>query len=87
MVNVPLKLASFVPEAKPVIPDTAAGADQSYVVPTGTISLVTPSTGVTENASNEHTVAVFAATTGVGFTVTVTPNAVPTQEPLVGVTE
>ena len=37
----------------------------------------TPSTGTTENASAEQTVAVFAATTGVGFTVTTTLNGEP----------
>ena len=54
LVRVPLKLASFVPKAKPVIPVAAAGADQLYVVVVGTTSLLLPSTGETVNADAEQ---------------------------------
>ena len=53
-VRVPLKFASLVPEAKPVIPVTAAGADQLYVVVDGTISPLSPSIGARVNADAEH---------------------------------
>ena len=57
-VRFPLKLASFVPEAKPVIPVTAAGADQLYVVFDGTTSELLPSTGATVNVEPEQLVTV-----------------------------
>jgi hypothetical protein len=58
-----------------------------YVVLAGTTSV--PFTGVIVNAVPLHIVLVLFATTGVGFTVTVTVKLAPTQlpaSPLVGVT-
>ena len=56
-VSVPPMVACAVPAAKPEIPVIAAGADQVYVVPVGTI-LPEPSVGATLNAIPEHTVSV-----------------------------
>ena len=73
------------PDAPPVIPPVTAGADQLYVVPVGTTPLVLL-TGVTVKAEPEQTNEVIAVIDGVGFTVTVTVNALPVQVPEVGVT-
>ena len=55
-------------------------------MPVGTI-FPFPSAGVTENASPEHIVAVVFSISGVGFTVTVTLNVPPEQDPAtIGVT-
>ncbi len=54
-------------------------------MPVGTIPFVT-FTGETEKALPVQIAVFMAATAGLGFTVTVTVNAVPTQEPVVGVT-
>src|SRR5258706_4714319 len=68
--NVPLILDVPLPAAPPVIPPVTAGADQLYVVPTGTTPLV-PFTGVTVNELPLHVDAVIAVIDGFGFTVTV----------------
>jgi hypothetical protein len=78
-------LAALLPEAVPVIPATT-GADQEYVVEAGTIPLVV-FTGVAVNEFPLQMVELIAVTAGVGLTVTVTLNAVPPQDPEVGVTE
>jgi hypothetical protein len=85
--SVPEIFVAPLPEAPPEnpVPD---GADQLYVVLDGTIPSV-PLTGVTVNADLLHTVVVIAFMDGIGFTVTVTVNVAPTQEPAspeVGVT-
>jgi len=69
----------------PVIPPVTEGADQLYVVPAGTMPLVT-STGVMEKAVALHDDPVRLSITGHGFTVTVTVNKVPVQLPATGVT-
>ena len=51
----------------------------------GTIPLVTL-VGVTTNPTPLHVTVVIAATSGVGFSVTITVNVAPTQAPDVGVT-
>ena len=84
-VNVPEILAAFNPEAPPVIPPVTVGADQLYVVPDGTTPFVTL-TGVDVKTTPLHTVLVIAVIAGFGFTVTVTVNVVPEQDPEVGVT-
>jgi hypothetical protein len=83
-IKVPEIEAAFVPEPVPVIPANV-GADQEYVVPVGTI-LPEPFVGASVNADPEQLAAVCAITEGVGLTVTVTENDVPTHVPLVGVT-
>jgi hypothetical protein len=85
LVRVPEMLAALLPEAVPVIPATT-GADQEYVVEAGTIPLVV-FTGVAVNEFPLQMVELIAVTAGVGLTVTVTLNAVPPQDPEVGVTE
>ena len=72
-------LAAPAPAAPPENP-APAGADQLYVVPVGTIPLVT-STGDTVKAVALHTVLVMAVTAGFGLIVTVTVNVPPTQLP------
>ena len=72
-------LAAPAPAAPPENP-APAGADQLYVVPVGTIPLVT-STGVTVNPVPPHTVAVMAVTAGTGLTVTVNVKLDPAQLP------
>ena len=57
---------------------------QEYVVFEGTIS--EPFAGVTVNTVPLHVFAVVLAIAGIGFTVTVTVNGVPEQDPAVGVT-
>ncbi len=69
----------------PVIPPVTEGADQLYVVPSGTMPLVT-STGVMVNAVALHDDPVRLLITGHGFTVTVTVNDVPVQLPATGMT-
>jgi hypothetical protein len=83
LVSVPPILAPL-PAAPPLNP-APAGAPQLYVVPTGTIPLVT-FTGVTENAVPPQTVAVMLVTAGFGFKVTVTVKVEPVQLPDFGVT-
>jgi hypothetical protein len=85
LVRVPEMLAALLPEAVPVIPATT-GADQEYVVEAGTIPLVA-FTGVAVNELPLQMVELMAVTAGVGLTVKVTLNAVPPQDPEVGVTE
>jgi hypothetical protein len=85
--SVPEIFEAPLPVPPPVnpVPD---GADQLYVVPDGTTPLV-PLAGVTVNPVPPHVVVVIAFMDGIGFTVTVTVNVDPTQEPAspeVGVT-
>ena len=78
-------LVADVPEAPPVIAPVTVGADQLYVVLTGTTPFVVL-TGVELKAIPLQTVLVIAVIAGDGFTVTVTVNDVPAQLPKVGVT-
>jgi hypothetical protein len=71
--------------APPVNPGVTVGAGQVYVVPAGTIPFV-PFAGVMLNDAPLHVVVVIAVMAGVGFTITVTANALPAQVPEVGVT-
>ena len=72
-----------VPFASPVIFALSTNV-QEYVVFEGTISV--PFEGVTVNPVPLQVFAVVLAIVGIGFTVTVTVNGVPEQEPAVGVT-
>ena len=81
----PLMLDAPLPVAPPVRPPVTTGTDQLYVVPDGTIPLVTV-TGVAVKPVPPHMVVVIAVMAGVGFTVTVTVKVEPTQpSALVGV--
>jgi hypothetical protein len=62
-----------VPEEPPVIPPVTTGADQLYVVPTGTTPFVT-FVGVEVNDDPLQAEFVIEETAGVGFTVTVNVN-------------
>jgi hypothetical protein len=84
-VRFPLMFAAFVPAAPPVIPPVTAGADHVYVVPVGTIPLVTLA-GIKVNPTPLHTVAVIGIITAIGFIVTVNVKLLPWQVPEVGVT-
>ena len=65
--------------APPVTLPVTVGTNQLYVVPTGTISPPSPSTGVKLNPTSLQTSAVFALINGVGLTVTVNVNDAPGQ--------
>ena len=86
LVNSPLMFTDPLPVDIPVILPVVPGADQLYVVPTGTIPLVT-FVGVTVKLTPLQLTAVIALITAAGFTVTVTENTTPVQLPLVGVTK
>ena len=89
MVSVPLIVVCPVAAAPPVNPPVTIGALQAYVVPVGTILLVTAFTGVTVKGLALHVEVVCVLTNGFGFTVTVTVKVAPTQfpaSPEVGVT-
>ncbi len=73
------------PAAPPVMLPVTEGMGQLYVVPIGTMPLV-PFTGEEVKAVALQTVEVILVTDGVGFTVTVSVNIVPLQEPEIGVT-
>jgi len=81
--NVPLILPALVPDNPPVNP-LPVGTDQLYVVPDGTVPFV-PLEGVVVNNVPLHTVVLIAVTLACGFTVTVTLNTAPVQEPDLGV--
>ena len=80
MIDTPL--ADVPPVKLPVID----GADQLYVVPAGTIPLVT-FVGVTVNVTPLHVIVLIAVIAGVGLIVTVTLNTKPVQLPVIGVTK
>jgi hypothetical protein len=84
LVRVPLMFEASLPASPPVNP-VPAGADQLYVVPAGTIPLVTL-TGVTVNPASLHTVVIIAVIVGFGSIATITVNVDPAQLPDVGVT-
>jgi hypothetical protein len=69
-VSDPLIEEALVPDASPVIPGIADGADQVYVVFEGTISVLFE--GVTVKVPTLHIETDFAAITGVGLTTTTT---------------
>jgi hypothetical protein len=73
------------PAAPPVRPPVTAGTPHVYVVPAGTIPLVT-FTGVAVKAEALHVEVVILVIAGTGLTVTVTVKVDPGQVPEVGVT-
>ena len=86
LVNSPLMFTDPLPVVTPVILPVVPGVDQLYVVPTGTMPLVT-FVGVTVKLTPLQLTVVIALITAAGFTVTVTVNTDPVQLPLVGVTK
>ena len=85
LVRVPLMPVEEPLLAAPPVKPVPDGADQLYVVTTGTTPLVTLA-GVTVNPTSLHTVVVIKVIAGLGSTVTITINVDPTQLPDVGVT-
>jgi hypothetical protein len=85
LVSVPFILACAAPAAPPVSPPVTTGAAHEYVVPVGTLPLVT-STGDMVNAAALHVVPVILLIRGRGLTVTVTVKLVPVQVAVAGVT-
>jgi len=81
---VPAILARLFPDVVPEIP-AAVGAVQLYKVPEGINPLV-PSAGVTEKVPPLQIVVLILKTAGAGFTVTITGNVAPVQDPVIGVT-
>ena len=86
LVNSPLMFADPLPVDIPVILPVVPGVDQLYVVPTGTIPLVT-FVGVTVKITPLQLTVVIKLITAAGFKVTVKENTAPIQLPLVGVTK
>jgi hypothetical protein len=76
---------ALLPPAPPVRPPVITGAGQLYIVPDGTIPLVTLA-GVKANEPPLQIAAVIAVIEGSGSTVTVILNVAPAQPPDVGVT-
>ena len=85
LVKLPVIVVAPLPLAPPVNPPVTLGALQLYVVPAGTIPLVT-STGVTLKNTPLQVVVVIAVITAAGLTVTVNEKAAPAHTPDVGVT-
>jgi hypothetical protein len=75
----------FVNDAPPVTVPVNVGTPQLYKLAIGTMPLV-PFDGVTTNGTPLHVTVVIAFTSGVGFSVTITVNAAPTQLPDFGIT-
>jgi hypothetical protein len=75
----------FVADAPPVTVPVNVGTLQLYKPFIGTIPFV-PFVGVTTNGTPLHVTVVIAVTSGVGFNVTITVNAAPTQLPDLGIT-
>lgn len=73
------------PASPPVNPPVTTGAVQIYVVPAGTVPLVTL-TGVTVKVPPLQITAVIGVTEGFGLIVTTIVNGVPVQVPDKGVT-
>ena len=73
--NVPA-IVEPLPAAPPLTPVVVMGADQLYVVPTGTMPF-TPLVGDTVNATPSQTTRVIAVIATTGFSVTVNWNDVP----------
>jgi hypothetical protein len=74
-----------VADAPPVTVPVNVGTLQLYKLLIGTIPLVW-FVGVTTNGTPLHVTVVIAFTSGVGFSVTITVNAAPTQLPDFGIT-
>ena len=83
--SVPVILDAPLPVVPPVMLPVTDGAGQVYVVPVGTIPLVT-SIGVDVKPVPPQVVEVIAVIAGFGFTVTVSVKVDPVQLPEVGVT-
>ena len=83
--RLPVMVLTAVALAPPVKPPVTPGTDQLYVVPAGTIPLVT-SVGVTVNNTPLQLTVLIAVITAVAFNVTVTENTAPVQLPVIGVT-
>ena len=81
----PVIVDAPLPVPPPVIPPVTPGALHAYVVPDGIMPFV-PFVGVTVKLTPPQVVAVIALISALGFTVTVTVNTDPTQEPELGVT-
>jgi hypothetical protein len=86
LLNVPNTVVGlFVADAPPVTVPVNTGSFHVYLVNSGTIPLA-GFVGVTVNGIPLHVTVVIALTSGVGFNVTITVNAAPTQLPDNGVT-
>ena len=85
LTSVPV-IAAPDPALPPESPPVTVGAVQVYVVPAGTMPLVT-STGVTVKVPSLHIASLIAVMDGLGSTSTVTENGVPLHPLAVGVTE
>ena len=78
--SVPVMVAALVPDAPPEI-EVPVGTAHVYVVPVGTIPLVTSVGATGANAMPLQVVPVKALIIALGFNVTVTVNGDPVQEP------
>ena len=83
--NVPLTTEAPEPVVPPVIKPVTLGTPQLYVVPAGTIPLVT-FVGVILKNTPLHVVVLIAVICASGFKFTVTEKEAPVQDPDVGVT-
>ena len=84
LVNVPLTFSWPLAPEPPLNPAVTPGDDQLYVVPAGTIPLLT-SVGVTVKADPLHVTVLIAVTVALGLRLTVTLNTEPKQLPVTGV--
>jgi hypothetical protein len=79
LVSVPVITLTPLADAPPMIPPVTVGADQLYVVPTGTIVVGALFTIVCINVVPLHAVSLCAGITGIGLIVTVNVNTSPAQ--------
>jgi hypothetical protein len=86
LLNVPLITLAFPDCVTPPVNPVPVGAVQLYVVPVGTIPLLT-SVGVIVNSKPLHTVVLSGLIIALGLKLTVNENTDPTQLPEVGVTK